>query len=105
MVHVTNRRCWYQHVEVLKGLKLLVSVSEALIALHHVAEVVVGVLSLLLHELHGKVEHLNSLSDFSTDGQIFSKSLELELLEEAWNKLQEVLIVLQTCVLDHPDIA
>ena len=103
MVHLTSCDGGDQSVEVLQWCHILVVVSEAFVCGNHLAHVVVGVFTLLLHQIHRCIEHLHSFERFAADSKIIRHVLEGELVKELWQILQEVLVVFERRILDHPD--
>lgn len=67
MVDLTRRNCWDERVEVFQRSHILVVIGETFVSGHHLAHVVIRVLSLLLHQIDSSIEHLDSLKGLSTN--------------------------------------
>lgn len=88
-------------VEVLEGGHVVVGVSEALVVDHHFAHEVICILTLLLHQVHCGVKHLDSLQSLTSDSQVICDRLESKGVQERGQVLKQVLVVLEGSILDH----
>jgi hypothetical protein len=101
VVNVAQADSRHKGVEVLQGQSAFILVCESLVVLDHVSEVVIGVSALLLHQPDWLVKHLDCFHGLATDAQIFGDIFEFEVVQEFRNEFKKILVVLQTCVLDH----